>query len=151
MRGVDLVRILVWLSFAYSLSAHAQYPNRPLRLIVPFAAGSVNDLVARVVAAPLGDALGQPMVIDNRAGAAGNVGAEFAARAAPDGYTLFMANVSHTISVTLYEHPGYDFINDFAPISLVATGGFLLAVHPSLPVRSVKELIALARRHGPVN
>jgi len=125
--------------------AQAQYPARPIRLIVPFAAGSVNDLVARVVTVPMSEALGQPIVIDNRAGAAGNLGAEIAAQAPPDGYTLLMGNASHTISATLYEHLNYDFVKDFAPVSHLAAGAFLLAAHPSLPAKSVKELIALAK------
>ena len=146
MRYACRVRHIVgWMVLACSLSAQSQYPSRPLRVIVPFAAGSVNDLVARVIAAPLADALGQPLVIDNRAGAAGNLGAEVAAKAAPDGYTLFVGNVSHTISVSLYDRLNYDFLNDFAPISQIAAGGFLVAVHPSLPVKSVKELVGLAR------
>jgi len=116
-------------------------------MIVPFAAGSVNDLVARVVAPPMSEALGQPIVIDNRAGAAGNLGAELAAKSPPDGYTLMLGNISHAISVTLYERPGYDFLKDFAPVSQLAAGSFMLAVHPSLPARSVKSLIALAKAH----
>jgi tripartite-type tricarboxylate transporter receptor subunit TctC len=126
-------------------AAHAQYPSRPIRLIVPFAGGSVNDVLARVVAAPMSDALGQPIVIDNRAGAAGNLGAEIAANATPDGYTLFMGNAAHAISVSLYRHLNYNLVKDFAPVSHIAAGAFVLAANPSLPVKSVKELIALAR------
>jgi tripartite-type tricarboxylate transporter receptor subunit TctC len=148
-----LIGVSVFLSFSFCADAlHAQYPNRTIRLIVPFAAGSVNDLVARVIAPPLADALGQQLVIDNRPGAAGNLGAEVAARSAPDGYTLFMGNVSHTISVTLYERLNYDFLNDFTPISQIAAGAFMLAVHPSLPVKSVRNLTALAQaRPGELN
>jgi len=128
-----------------AVPAQSQYPARTIRLIVPFAAGSVNDLVARVVAPPMSEALGQQLVIDNRAGAAGNLGAEIAAKTPPDGYTLMLGNISQAISVTLYEKLGYDFLKDFAPISHLASGSFMLAVHPSLPARSVKSLIALAR------
>jgi len=132
--------------------ALAQYPVRTVRLIVPFAAGSVNDLVARVVAPPMAEALGQPVVIDDRPGAGGNLGAELAAKAPPDGYTLMLGNISQAISVTLYDKLNYDFLKDFAPISQLAAGSFTLAVHPSLPVKSVKSLIALARaRPGQLN
>ena len=125
--------------------ALSQYPTRTVRVIVPFAAGSVNDLVARVIAPPLSEALGQPFVIDNRPGAAGNLGAELAAKSPADGYTLMLGNISQAISVTLYERLNYDFLKDFAPVSHLAAGSFMLAVHPSLPARSVKSLIALAR------
>ena len=129
----------------YAEPARSQYPVRPIRIIVPFAAGSVNDLVARVIAPSMSEALGQQLVIDNRAGAAGNLGAEIAAKSPPDGHTLLLGNVSHTISVTLYEHLGYDFLKDFAPVSQLAAGSFMLAVHPSVPAKSVKDLIALAK------
>ena len=140
MRCAHRLRYIIGCTLlALNFAVHAQYPDRPLRIVVPFAAGSVNDLVARVIAAPLADALAQALVIENRAGAAGNLGAEVAAKAAPDGYTLFLGNVSHTISVSLYHRLGYDFLNDFAPISQIAAGGFLVAVHPSLPAKSLQE------------
>lgn len=127
-------------------TVRAQYPARPVRLIVPFAAGSVNDTVARFVQPQLSTTLGQLVVIDNQAGAAGNFGAEVAARSAPDGYTLMMGNLAHAISVTLYSRPGYDFVRDFAPVSSLASGSFMLVAHPSLPVKSTRELIAFARK-----
>jgi tripartite-type tricarboxylate transporter receptor subunit TctC len=134
------------------LPVHAQYPNKVVRMIVPFAAGSVNDLIARIIAPPLAEALGQQVIIDNRAGAAGNVGAELAAKAAADGYTLFLGNISHAISVTLYDKLGYDFLADFAPVSSIGSGAYMLATHPSLPVKSVTELISLAKsRPGDLN
>src|SRR5258706_7406165 len=132
--------------------ACAQYPAKSIRLIVPFAAGSANDVVARFVAAPLSDALGRQVVIDNRAGAAGNLGAEIAAKSPPDGYTLMIGNIAHAISMTLYDKPGYDLAKDFAPISMLAAGSFMLALHPSVPAKTVKELIAFARpRPGQLN
>lgn len=132
--------------------AHAQYPTRVIRLIVPFAAGSVNDTIARFIQPQLSAALGQQVVVDNRAGAGGNFGAEVAAKAPPDGYTVMMGNVAHAISVTLYRRLGYDFVKDFTPVTLLAAGSFTLAVHPSLPVMSVKELIAFAKkRPGELN
>ena len=133
-------------------AAQAQYPARPVRFIVPFAAGSVNDTVARFVQPQWSAALGQQVVIDNRAGAAGNLGAEVAAKAAPDGYTVMMGNLAHAISVSLYSRLGYDLARDFAPVSSLASGSFMLVVHPSLPVKSVRELIAFARkRPGELN
>lgn len=132
--------------------AQAQYPARAIRLIVPFPAGSGNDTVARFVQPQLSAALGQQMVIDNRAGAAGNLGAEVAARSPADGYTVMMGNIAHSISMTLYSRLGYDLIKDFAPVMLLASGSFTLATHPSLPAKSVKELIALAKkRPGEIN
>jgi tripartite-type tricarboxylate transporter receptor subunit TctC len=132
--------------------ACAQYPARTIRLIVPFPAGSANDTVARFVLPEFSAALGRQVVIDNRAGAAGNVGAEIAAKSPADGYTMMMGNIAQSISATLYSRLGYDFVKDFAPVSLLASGSFTLAVHPSLPVKSAKELIAFAkRRPGRIN
>lgn len=132
--------------------AQAQYPTRTIRWIVPFAAGSGTDTVARFIQPQLAAALGQQVVIDNRPGAAGNLGAELAAKAPPDGYTLLMGNISHSISMTLYSRLGFDIFRDFAPVTSLAHGSFMLAAHPSLPAKSVKELIAFAkRRPGEVN
>ena len=122
------------------------YPAKPVRFIVPFAAGGGSDLVARTVAQKLTEVLGQPVVIDNRAGAAGTIGADLAARSPPDGHTLFLgSNGPLAINPSLYVKLPYDAARDFAPVSLVTIMPFLLVVHPSLPVKSVKELIALAR------
>jgi tripartite-type tricarboxylate transporter receptor subunit TctC len=108
--------------------------------------------VARIVSSPLSEALGRQVVVDNRPGAAGNLGAEIAAKSPADGYTAMIGNISHAISMTLYDKPGYDLIKDFAPVSLLAAGSFMLAVHPSVPARSVKELIAFAKsRPGQLN
>ena len=125
--------------------AHAQYPAKPIRLIVPFAAGSTNDIVARIVSPPLAEALGQQVVIDNRAGAAGNIGAELAAKAAPDGYTIMIISIANAVSMSLFSNPGYDAVRDFAPVAWFVSGSYLLTVHPSVPAKSVKELIAVAR------
>lgn len=145
-----------WFAMAVVLAgmapAHAQYPTRPIRFIVPFAAGSGNDTVARLIQPNLSAALGQQVVIENRAGAAGNLGAAVAAEAPPDGYTMLMANIAHSISVTLYRRLNYNFLKDFAPVTQLAAGSFTLAAHPSLPAKSVKELIALAKRQpGQIN
>lgn len=132
--------------------AEAQYPTRPVRFIVPFAAGSASDSVARFIHPQLAAALGQQVVIDNRPGAAGNLGAGIAATAPADGYTVLLGNVSHAISMTLYSRPGFDFVKDFAPVTLLASGSFTLATHPSLPARSVKQLVAIAKkRPGEIN
>jgi tripartite-type tricarboxylate transporter receptor subunit TctC len=129
-----------------------QYPTRAVRWIVPFAAGSGTDTVARIVQPQLSAALGEQVVIDNRAGAAGNLGAQVAATAPADGYTIFMGISSHSISMTLYRKPGFDLNRDFVPVSFLATGSFALATHPSLPAKSVKELVAFAKkRPGAIN
>ena len=133
-------------------AAQAQYPTRTVRLIVPFAAGSGTDTVARFVQPQLASALGQQVVVDNRPGAAGNLGAEIAAKTPPDGYTVLMGNISHSISMTLYPKLGFDIVRDFAPVTSLAHGSFTLAAHPSLPAKTVKELIAFAkRRPGEIN
>jgi tripartite-type tricarboxylate transporter receptor subunit TctC len=121
------------------------YPARPIRVIVASAPSSGPDVVARVVGKKLSDAWEQQIIADNRAGAGGNLGAEIAAHAAPDGYTLFVATASHAIAVSLYPKLNYDLIRDFAPISLLASTPYILAVNPSLPANAVKELIALAK------
>lgn len=132
--------------------AHAQYPTRTIRWIVPFAAGSGTDTVARIVQPQLSAALGEQVVIENRPGAAGNLGAQVAASAPADGYNLFMGISAHSISMTLYRNPGFDLARDFVPVSLLAEGSFTLATHPSLPVKTVKELVAFAKkRPGEIN
>jgi tripartite-type tricarboxylate transporter receptor subunit TctC len=128
------------------------YPSKPVRLIAASSPGSAVDIVARIVAQKLGDQLGQQVIVDNRAGAGGNLGAEIAAKTAPDGYTLFMGTPAQAINSGLYRKLNYDLVRDFAPVSLVTTGQYVIVVHPSLPVKSVKELITLARaRPGQLN
>jgi len=124
------------------------YPGKPIRLIVPFAAGGGNDNVARLVGKRLSDSLGQPVVVDNRPGAGGVVGAELAAKSAPDGYTLFLGGVgSHAINPNLHEKLPYDPIKDFAPVVLLAQAPLILVVHPPVPARDIAEFIAYARAH----
>jgi tripartite-type tricarboxylate transporter receptor subunit TctC len=139
--------LLVLLSLFVSQAALAQaWPNRPVRLLVPFAAGAgTNDIMARLVGQHLGARLGQPVVIENRPGAGGIAGTEAAAKSAPDGYTFLMTNVSLVISGYLYAKLPYDPRKDFVPVTLVATAPLMLVVHPSVPAKSVKELIALAK------
>ncbi len=122
------------------------YPSRPIRIIVPFPAGGTADLLARQIGQTMSEALQQQVVIENRAGAGGNIGADLAARSKPDGYTLLMGTVStHAINPNLYPNMPYDAEKGFAPILLVATLPNLLVVHPSVPAKDVGELIALAK------
>ena len=132
-------------SYAIGTALAQTYPSRPIRLIVPYAAGGNGDIVGRIVAQRLTPLLGQQVVVDNRAGAGGNIGAELAARAAPDGHTLVLGTNTHVINMTLFARPGYDFEKDFAPISLVTTSPMVLIVNPGVAAKSVKDLIALAR------
>jgi tripartite-type tricarboxylate transporter receptor subunit TctC len=127
--------------------AHAQapYPAKTVRVIVPFPPGSGTDITTRLVMPKLGEAFGQQFIVDNRAGAAGNIGAELAARSPADGYTLLVAPASSAISQTLYRHLQYDLLKDFEPIALMAGVPFVLVVHPSLPAKNVKDLVALAK------
>jgi tripartite-type tricarboxylate transporter receptor subunit TctC len=127
-------------------AALAQYPEKPIRLIVPFAAGGGNDNIARLVGKHLSDSLGRQLVIDNRPGAGGVLGAELAAKAAPDGYTLFLGGVgSHAVNPNLNANLPYDPIRDFAPVALLASAPLILVVHPSVPAASFKAFVALAR------
>ncbi len=122
-----------------------QYPTKPLRIIVMNTPGSGADIVTRLIAAKMSESLGQQVVVDNRAGASGNIGAEIAARAAPDGYTLAMITSQQPNVVALYDKLPYDLVNDFAPISLLASAPYFLIVNPAVPATTVKELIALAK------
>ncbi|TAK86614.1 MAG: tripartite tricarboxylate transporter substrate binding protein [Betaproteobacteria bacterium] len=135
------------LTMLVSHAALAQaWPSRPVRLLVPFAAGAgTNDIMARLVGQHLGARLGQPVVIENRPGAGGIAGTEAAAKAAPDGYTFLMTNVSLVISPYLYSKLPYDPQKDFVPVTLVATAPLMLVAHPSVAAKSVQELIALAK------
>lgn len=122
-----------------------EYPAKPVRLVVGFPAGGGSDLIARLIAQKLAGALGQPMVVENRPGASANLAAEFVAKSAPDGYTLLFGNSSLAISPAVFTKLPYDPVRDLAPISMASSYPFALTVHPSLPVKSVKELVALAR------
>lgn len=125
--------------------AQAQYPAKPIRFILPFPPGGGTDTLGRLIAQKLGESLGQQVVPDNRPGGGANLGAEIAAKSPPDGYTVFMGNVAHTINVSLYPKLNYDLVKDFAPVTILASTPNILVVHPSLPVKSVKELIALSK------
>jgi tripartite-type tricarboxylate transporter receptor subunit TctC len=146
--------MLVFSGLALAIAhANAQsYPTKPVRVIVPFPPGAGADITTRLFAPRLSEALGQSVVVENRAGAAGNIGAEVVARAAPDGYTLLTAPASIAISQTLYKKLSFDLLRDFQAVSMLASVPFLLVVHPSLPVKNVKDLIALAKaRPGQLN
>lgn len=142
-----LLRCLVLIGLATSgAAARADYPERTIRLIVPFAAGGSTDLVARLLAEKMGPLLGQPVVVENRGGAGGSVGADAVARAAPDGYTLGMATVStHGANPAIHERLPYDPIRDFTPITNIVSVPSVFVVHPSVPAQTMTEFIALAR------
>jgi tripartite-type tricarboxylate transporter receptor subunit TctC len=128
------------------------YPTKPIRMVVAFAAGGAPDLVGRIVGQKLNEATGQPVIVDNRAGATGNIGAEIVAKSNPDGYTLFMATLSVAISPAFYKSLPFDPVKSFAPVGMVASVPLALVVHPALPARNVKELIEVARsRPGALN
>ncbi|HYC46894.1 MAG TPA: tripartite tricarboxylate transporter substrate binding protein [Burkholderiales bacterium] len=146
------VRLLICLLLASSACAAAQkqapqanYPTKPVRLIVPFAPGGGTDLIARLVAQDLGQGWGQTVVVDNRGGSGGVIGTELAARATPDGYTMLLCSLGFSYVPALYRNLAFDAEKDFAPVSLVATQPFVYVVTPSLGVSSIKELVALAK------
>jgi tripartite-type tricarboxylate transporter receptor subunit TctC len=125
--------------------AAQDYPNKPVRLIIPFPPGGSNDVVGRLIATHLGERLGKQVVVDNRAGAGGVVGTELAANAPHDGYTIQIVSIAHAVNPWLYKLP-YDPIKSFTPISILASGPNVVTVHPSLPVNSIKDLVALAKQ-----
>jgi tripartite-type tricarboxylate transporter receptor subunit TctC len=144
---------LVAASLLAAASAAAQnYPVRPVRVIVPFTAGGNTDLTARTIGARLSEVFGQQIVVENRPGGATNIGTELVAKAPPDGYTILMGGATNAINMSTQAKPPYDTLRDFAPIILCVKGANLLAIHPSVPARNLKELIALAKaRPGQLN
>jgi tripartite-type tricarboxylate transporter receptor subunit TctC len=145
--GLHALKACALAALVISAAAHAQvYPAKPIRMIVAYPPGGGTDIVGRTLAQKLGEALGQSVVVENRAGASGNIGTELAARAAPDGYTILMGNVApNAINISLFKDLPFDPVADFAPVSLVASTPNILVVHPSTPARTVKEVIALAK------
>lgn len=130
------------------LSLHAQeYPTKSIRLVVPFAPGGVMDLTARSIAAPLGEQLGQSVVVDNRPGGGGNIGADAVAKSPADGYTLMVLGDNNTIAPALYAKLNHDVVKDFAPIANLVTGSHILVAHPSLAVNGIRELVDYAKKH----
>ncbi len=128
-------------------AAPGKYPDRPLRLIVPFPPGAANDTLARAVGQKLSEEWGQSVIVDNRGGAGGVIGTAMAAKAPPDGHTIVLVPATHAINVSLYKKPLYDAVKDFSPVVLLATGAYMLVAHPAVPARSVKDLIAYAKAH----
>lgn len=153
MKFASLVRrslalTLVMGGFGMGTANADNYPSRSIRIVVPFAAGGTSDLVTRILGQALSTELKTPVVVDNRPGAGGNIGSELVAHSTPDGYTLLMGTVAtHGINATLYKKMPFDPVKDFAPVSLVASTPSVLEVTPSLPVKSVQELIAYAKAH----
>jgi tripartite-type tricarboxylate transporter receptor subunit TctC len=151
---LKIIQIIAIALAASSLQVQAQsYPNQPIRLIVPFAAGGPSDVLARAFSQKLGEDLGQPVIIDNKPGAGTNLAAEFVARSKPDGYTIFLMMVgTQAINETLYKKLSYNTVKDFAPITLVASSSLMLVANPSVPVKNVNDLIAFAKANpGKVN
>ena len=129
-----------------------KFPDKPIRFIVPFPPGGGNDILARVIAPKMGESLGQPVFIDNRAGAGGNIGTDLAAKSPPDGYTIVIASNQVTMNPALYARLPFDIEKDFAPVALAASVPMVLAVHPSVAANSVRELVALAKAEpGKIN
>src|SRR5258706_16004128 len=129
--------------FAAVPAAAQTYPSKSVRLIAPFAPGGATDVLARLAAQKLGERWGHTVIVDNRVGAGGHIGAELASRAAPDGYTLVVAGTPHAIGMSLYQKLGYDFAKDLAPANRIPTCPRPIGVHPALPLNDVKELIAI--------
>jgi len=133
-------------------AAGQNYPTRPVRVIVPFAAGGNTDITARAIGAKLSEVFGQQVVVENRPGGATNIGSELVAKAPPDGYTILMGGATNAINMSTQAKPPYDTLRDFAPVVLCVKGANVLTIHPSLPAKNLKELIALARaRPGQLN
>jgi len=144
LRVICLLGVLLCAALAPFPASAQTYPNRPVRLMVPFPAGGPADMLARVLADQLNKMWGQPVIVENRGGAGGNIGAELVARAAPDGYTLLLNASNHVINASLYDKLPYDPIKDFTPVSEIASYMLVLVVHPSVPATSVKEFVAFA-------
>ena len=133
------------MALAASVVQSQQYPTKPVRIIAPFAPGGGTDFIARLIAQKLTERLGQQVIVENKPGAGGNLGAEFAVKSAPDGYTLLLVAGSYTVNPSLYKL-SFDPVNDITPVIQLSQGPFVVAVHPSVPANNLKELIELARR-----
>lgn len=149
MRRIEPAVAIVLAGLMLSLSGAAaefrQYPTHPIRLVVPFPPGGGVDIIGRIVALKLGEALGQPLVVDNRSGAGGTIATDIAAKAPADGYTILVSNISLAVNATLYQKLPYDTLKDLAPVTMVGQQPNILVVHPSVPANSVSELLAVAR------
>jgi tripartite-type tricarboxylate transporter receptor subunit TctC len=146
-RSFALATLCAGIVAAPAAVAQASYPSKPVKIVVPYAPGGPNDIVARLLAEKLTQANGQTFLVENRPGGGSNIGAEAVAKAAPDGYTLLIAATSHSINMTLFpkENLKYDLLKDFAPVTLLMTGPLVLVTNPSVPAKNVKEFVALAK------
>ncbi|MGZ8203068.1 MAG: tripartite tricarboxylate transporter substrate-binding protein, partial [Burkholderiales bacterium] len=152
MRLTETILAALIAATLHGVALAQSYPSKPVRIVVGFPPGGATDVVARTISQKLGESLGQSVIVDNRAGAASNIGAELVAKSPRDGHTLFMGTVSTSINPSLYRKLAYDPLVDFTPVTQVTGTPFLFVVHPSLPARSVKEFIAFARtRPGELN
>ena len=143
-RSVLLAAAGILIALATSAAAQSDYPNRPIRVIIPFPPGGSNDIVGRAIATQMGERLGKQLIIDNRTGAGGVIGTEAASHAPADGYTILVISIAHSVNPWLYKLP-YDPMKAFTPIGIMGTGTNVLTVHPSLPANSLKELLAMAK------
>jgi tripartite-type tricarboxylate transporter receptor subunit TctC len=144
-RFLAIVFSVVSVVSVFPAVAQQQFPTKPIKIIVPFGPGGFTDVAARILQKELAPAIGQPIIIENKPGAGSTIGTSEVAKGSPDGYTLVMISTAHVISPHLYRQMPYDPINDFTPVMKLAEGPYVLVVHPSLPVKSVADLIALAR------
>jgi tripartite-type tricarboxylate transporter receptor subunit TctC len=148
-QGFVLAVALALLSAGAAAQSGTTYPVKPLRFVVPYTPGGGTDLMARALAQRMTESMGQPVIVENRAGAGGNLGMEFVARSAPDGYTIALAlTAQYVVNPALYPKLPYDPVKDYAPIMLVARNPYVLVVHPTVPAKSLKELIALAKQRA---
>ena len=147
-RRLVLTALLAALTFTAALPAQAQpaaWPSKPIKLVVGYAAGGATDVIARIVAVELGKQLGQPILVDTRAGATSTVGAAVVARAPADGYTLYVYTIANTINASLYDKLGYDPLKDFEPMGLIAKVPNILVVNPQLPIKTLADYVSFAK------
>jgi tripartite-type tricarboxylate transporter receptor subunit TctC len=145
---LSVATLLIILSLSqYAVAQAPKYPTKPIRMLIGYAPGGGADIVGRVIAQQISEAMGQQIIVENRAGASQNIAAELAAKSPNDGYTLFMVAAALAVNVTLYPKLNYDLVRDFTPVALFATSPMLLLVHPSFPARSLKEFIAVAKKN----
>src|SRR5512146_2729712 len=133
--------------YGFALAQETKYPTRPIRMVVGYAPGGGSDIMGRLIAPRITEAMGQQVIVENRPGMAQNIAAEYIAKSRADGYTLFLSSAALGVNVSLYPKLNYDPVKDFAPVAVFATSANLLLVHPSLPVRNVKEFIAFVKKN----
>jgi tripartite-type tricarboxylate transporter receptor subunit TctC len=152
-RNAARLSVIACTAFVCTAAVHAQqYPSKPVRIVVGYPPGGAVDILARVLAQQLGQGLGQQFIVENRGGASGIIGADIISKSPADGYSLLVLSGAHAVNPSLYKKLPYDTERDFAPISLIASSAYIMVVHPSLPVKSVRELIAFAKAHrGEIN